>query len=210
MRVMICYSGLSVNTAEANKKCILDFLCWLHYYKKNKTKITPENYPFAKSQGQLKLFFILVTTLTSRRWLCPLSPVFLSVCSSRNLVKPVRSGSSRKLLGRNTYIYVRSMIIFSTLIIHKNKQRQWSFWLQSMKHFYLHMYKYEWRGQPFQCVSRVFFLRSTTQKGRYSTLSTATTPPSPVGWDTSAVPDTVGNRTWWLYSTGRNESNLIM
>lgn len=46
--------------------------------------------------------------------------------------------------------------------------------------------------------------RSTMQRGRYSTLSMVMIPVSPVGWGTSAAPDTVGSRTWWSYSTGRN------
>lgn len=47
--------------------------------------------------------------------------------------------------------------------------------------------------------------RSMMQRGRYSTLLMVMIPVSPAGWGTSAVPDTVESRTWWLYSTGKNK-----
>lgn len=83
-------------------------------------------------------------------------PCFSECLFKQELGKTCKKRFQQEVIGKK-YIYVRSMINFSTLILHKNKKRQWSFWLQSMKHFYLHMYKYEWRGQPFSvCVSCVF------------------------------------------------------
>lgn len=52
--------------------------------------------------------------------------------------------------------------------------------------------------------------RSMMRRGRYSTLLTVTIPVNPAGWGISAVPDTVGNRTWWLYSTGKTITCLIL
>lgn len=91
MRVMICDSGLLVNTTEANEKCVLDSLCLLHFYQKTLL----ERVPNAKSQRKLKL--VLFVTMTCKRWLGTLSDVFWSVCSSSNSVQPARTGSCRNL-----------------------------------------------------------------------------------------------------------------
>lgn len=54
------------------------------------------------------------------------------------------------------------------------------------------------------CVSR-----STIQRERYSTSSMVMIPVNPAGWGIFAVRDTVGSRTWWLYSTGRCKSYML-
>lgn len=128
---MIGDSGLSVNTAEANKKCILDFTI---IYKKK--KITPENYPFAKSQGQLKLFFYISDNTDIQALAVCSEPCFSERLFKQELGKTCKNRFQQEVIGKK-YIYVRSMIIFSTLILHKNKKRQWGFWFQSMKPFYL-------------------------------------------------------------------------
>lgn len=62
------------------------------------------------------------------------------------------------------------------------------------------VFGFDYIGYVF-CVLRLYF-RSMTRRARYSTLLMAMIQASQAGWGTSAVPDTVGNRTWQSFSTG--------